>query len=70
MVNNPKRGAIGTMNRNAVLTIIAIETMASGVNFTNNTLPDEVSVLFLGYIAVHCFHGTHKLMANTPRKLI
>src|SRR5205085_11879464 len=50
------------MSRHAALTRRAIGTMASGVDFTNNTLPDEVSVLFLRDIAVHCFYQTHKLM--------
>src|SRR5260221_13038618 len=68
-VDNAERAAIGAMGRHTTLAISAIWVVAGSVNLTNDTLPDKVSILFLGYMAIDSFHHTHKLMTRNTLKI-
>jgi len=57
------------MGEHTTLAISAIWAVAGSVNLTNDTLPDEVSILFLSYIAIDFFHHTHKLMTRNTLKI-
>jgi hypothetical protein len=57
------------MGRHTTLAISAIWAVAGSVNLTNDTLPDKVSILFLGYIAMDFLHYTHKLMTRNALKI-
>src|SRR6266436_5270240 len=68
-VNNPKRAAIWAMGEHTTLAISAIWAVAGSVNLTNDTLPDKVSIVFLGNITIDFFHYAHKLVTRNALKI-
>src|SRR5713226_2568033 len=57
------------MGEHVALAISAIWAVAGSVNLTNDTLPDKVSILFLGNITIDFLHHTHKLMTRNTLKI-
>src|SRR5258708_24051008 len=68
-VNDTERGAIWTMCGHILLAVVAIGTVAGGGNLNNDTLPDKVSILFLGNITIDFFHYAHKLVTRNALKI-
>src|SRR6266581_3902327 len=61
-VDNPKRGAMGTMSRHATLAIRAVKTMAGGGDFANDALANQGRESSRSWAFMHSFNDADKFM--------
>src|SRR5205807_2910729 len=59
-VDDAECGAVGAVGGHIVSARGTIGTMTGGVDFANNPLAFEVSILFLGCVAMHVFNDANK----------